>query len=339
MDLKQLRDGIDDVDSEILSLFMKRMKLCRGVADYKKEHNMPVFQGGREQQIIDRIVELTADKNLEKGTSALFTTIMDISKILQNRTILEENKDYNYTAPDFAGAKKIGCQGTSGANSEAAAKKVFGDREFTFYPTEAASRQAEQSRIAVLYSLAKENARIHVASVPGLLQRTIPPEVLLRAAFEIRSDSTCPPEDLEDALVRCGYSRAEQVDGPGQFARRGGILDFFSPFSSDPVRIEFWGDEIDSMSSFDVLTQRRTDPLESCTVLPAAEVLPTLSAGGVEVLAREMDAAASRLAKRRTSENAAALAANMRADAERLRNGVLLSDADRYLPVTARPLR
>ena len=210
---------------------------------------------------------------------------------------------------------------------------VLGMREFTFYPTEAASRQAEQSRIAVLYSLAKENARIHVASVPGLLQRTIPPEVLLRAAFEIRSDSTCPPEDLEDALVRCGYSRAEQVDGPGQFARRGGILDFFSPFSSDPVRIEFWGDEIDSMSSFDVLTQRRTDPLESCTVLPAAEVLPTLSAGGVEVLAREMDAAASRLAKRRTSENAAALAANMRADAERLRNGVLLSDADRYLPV------
>ena len=135
MDLKQLRDGIDDVDSEILSLFMKRMELCRGVADYKKEHNMPVFQGGREQQIIDRIVELTADKNLEKGTSALFTTIMDISKILQNRTILEENKNYNYTAPDFAGAKKIGCQGTSGANSEAAAKKVFGDREFTFYPS------------------------------------------------------------------------------------------------------------------------------------------------------------------------------------------------------------
>ncbi|MBO6093210.1 MAG: transcription-repair coupling factor, partial [Oscillospiraceae bacterium] len=56
---------------------------------------------------------------------------------------------------------------------------VLGMREFTFYPTEAASRQAEQSRIAVLYSLAKENARIHVASVPGLLQRTIPPEVLL----------------------------------------------------------------------------------------------------------------------------------------------------------------
>jgi chorismate mutase/prephenate dehydratase len=135
MDLKQLRDGIDDVDSEILSLFMKRMKLCRGVADYKKEHDMPVFQGGREQQIIDRIVKLTNDKNLEKGTSALFTTIMDISKILQNRTILAEDHINTCPAPDFAGAGKIGCQGTSGANSEAAAKKVFGDREFTFYPS------------------------------------------------------------------------------------------------------------------------------------------------------------------------------------------------------------
>ena len=210
---------------------------------------------------------------------------------------------------------------------------VLGMREFTFYPTEAASRQAEQNRIAALYSLAKGNTRIHVASVPGLLQRTIPPEALLRAAFEIRSDRPCPPEDLEDALVRCGYSRADQVDGPGQFARRGGILDFFSPISSNPVRIEFWGDEIDSMSSFDVLTQRRSDPLEKCVVLPAAEVLPTLSSGGVEVLAREMEAAASRFARRRTSENAAAIAATMRSDADRLRNGVLMSDADRYLPL------
>ena len=135
MDLKQLRDGIDGIDKEILSLFMKRMELCKGVADYKKKHDMPVFQGGREQQVIDRIQELTEDKRLEKGTAALFTTIMDISKILQNRTILSESPDYTFTSPDFAGAKRIGCQGTSGANSEAAAEKVFGKRDFSFYPS------------------------------------------------------------------------------------------------------------------------------------------------------------------------------------------------------------
>ena len=55
MDLKELRDQIDIIDSDILSLFMKRMELCRGVAEYKKQNNLPVFQGGREQQVIDRI--------------------------------------------------------------------------------------------------------------------------------------------------------------------------------------------------------------------------------------------------------------------------------------------
>ena len=69
MDLQQLRNGIDDIDSEILSLFMKRMKLCKEVADYKKLHDLPVFQGGREQQVIDRIKALTASPELENGRS------------------------------------------------------------------------------------------------------------------------------------------------------------------------------------------------------------------------------------------------------------------------------
>ena len=57
MDLQELRDRIDDLDAELLALFMKRMELCRDVADYKKEHNLPIFQGGREQQVIDRIMK------------------------------------------------------------------------------------------------------------------------------------------------------------------------------------------------------------------------------------------------------------------------------------------
>lgn len=133
MDLKQLRSGIDDIDAKILDLFMQRMELCRGVADYKKANNMPVFQGGREQEVIERIKRLTNDKELEKGTAALFTAIMDISKILQNRTILSEVPDYSYSAPDFINAEKIGCQGISGANSEAAARLIFGSRDFIFY--------------------------------------------------------------------------------------------------------------------------------------------------------------------------------------------------------------
>jgi len=133
MDLQQLRDRIDETDSEILSLFIKRMELCKGVADYKREHSMPVYQGGREQQVIDRIRKLTGDSELENGTSALFTTIMDISKLLQNRKLLADKGSYTFSSPDFSEKVKIGCQGTSGANSETASRMIFGDRKPRFY--------------------------------------------------------------------------------------------------------------------------------------------------------------------------------------------------------------
>ena len=209
----------------------------------------------------------------------------------------------------------------------------LGMRDFTFYSTEAASRQAEQKRLAALFTLAEGRSAVTVASIPGLLQRTIPPETLRRAAFEIDAGGSYPIEDVEAALLRCGYTRTEQVEGAGQFARRGGILDFFSPSEHEPVRIEFWGDDVDSMGHFDVASQRRTEPLERCVILPAAETLPEMTAGGRDALCREIESFAEKYGRRRTSENAAALCATLRADADRLRGAALISDADRYLPV------
>ena len=209
-------------------------------------------------------------------------------------------------------------------------------RDYLFYPAEAASRQAEQKRLAALHALLN-GAGVVTASVSGLMQRTIPPDALRRAAFIVEDTGSYAVEDIEDALTRCGYTRTAQVEGPGQFARRGGILDFFSPAEHEPVRVEFWGDEIDSMGHFDVSDQRRTEPVHRCVILPAAETLPTLTTGGVETLCREIERFADRYARKRTSENAATLAATLRSDAEKLRNGVLLSDADRYLPVIYPP--
>ncbi len=135
MDLQELRNNIDDIDSEILKLFLRRMELCREVAEYKKKHDMPVYQGGREKQVIDRIKALTGDKSLEAGTAALFTTIMDISKILQNRQLLADKEDNEFTLPAFENSSRIGCQGTSGANSETASRLIFGDKQPVFYKT------------------------------------------------------------------------------------------------------------------------------------------------------------------------------------------------------------
>ena len=207
---------------------------------------------------------------------------------------------------------------------------TLGLREFTFYESAAVSRQAEQKRLAALWAMAG-GAQVICASVSGLIQRTIPPETLRRAAFSIRDGSEAAMEDVIDALVRCGYSRTDQVEGPGQFAVRGGILDFFSPFESEPVRVEFWGDTVDSMGHFSVSDQRRTDAVERCTILPAAETLPSLCEGGGAALRDELEKWAARYERRRSSESAQKAAATIRSDAEKLGAGILISCADKYM--------
>lgn len=136
MDLNELREGIDNIDSRILELFEKRMDLCRNVALYKKENNLPIFQSDREVQIIEKIRNKTKNPALKDGSAALFTSIMDISKYLQQQEIMQDETNINFKAVQNLGdAKKIGCQGTSGANSETAANMIFGDKPIIFYQT------------------------------------------------------------------------------------------------------------------------------------------------------------------------------------------------------------
>lgn len=157
-------------------------------------------------------------------------------------------------------------------------------RQFDMYHTEAASHADEQKRIDTLYAMATDNSRVTVASIHGLIERTMPKHELLSKVFSIETNGSYPPEDVMDALIRCGYSRAYQLEGKGQFAQRGGILDFFSPSSENPVRIEYWGDDIDMMASFDVMTQRRIDYIDSCTILPASEELSDEFATGFDYI-------------------------------------------------------
>ena len=136
------------------------------------------------------------------------------------------------------------------------------------------SRQWEHSRIAALYELTQGRGRVAVATAEGLLQKTSPPQALCDAAVKLETGGRYDLGALPGRLVAAGYSRAEQVEGVGQFALRGGILDVFSPLMDEPVRCEFFDDEIDSMGAFDVATQRRTRNVDAALLLPAAELLP-----------------------------------------------------------------
>ena len=147
-----------------------------------------------------------------------------------------------------------------------------------------------------------------VIPMEALALRTLPADVLRRAALRISVGQELPPEELCRRLSDMGYAATSLCEGPGQFARRGGILDFYSPGDTEPVRIEYWGDDIDSMSRFDISTQRRTDHVDKCIILPAMESLPGLSPGGISSLCREIERFAANYAKKRNSESAATLA-------------------------------
>ena len=136
------------------------------------------------------------------------------------------------------------------------------------------SRQWEHQRVAALYRLGRGECRVLVATAEGLLQKTSPRERLSGAALTLAPGQRCSLEDLPRRLVDAGYARSDQVEGVGQFALRGGILDVFSPLMESPVRCEFFDDEIDSLGAFDPVTQRRTKNIDSALLLPACELLP-----------------------------------------------------------------
>ena len=201
-------------------------------------------------------------------------------------------------------------------------------RELQLRPAAAYSRQWEYRRLWALYRLAQEKPRVMVATAAAMAQLCLPPEVLRQTAFTLEVGQQYDVTALTARLIAAGYVRAQQVEGAGQFALRGGILDIFSPGPDRPVRCEFFDDELDSMGDFDVTTQRRVENRQRFTVLPAGEVLPFHDADTAENTARRIDAAAKRLARR---ENAAALRQRLEEDAQSLRQGVTPPGGDRYL--------
>ena len=201
-------------------------------------------------------------------------------------------------------------------------------REFTFHNAAVVSRQYEHRRLSVLRSLAAGECPLLVCTVEALLQRTIPKDLLTRASTVVRMGESRDLNGLAETLAAAGYVRCQQVEGVGQFALRGGILDFFSPAQARPVRVEFFGDEVDAMGLFDPETQRRVENIGSAEILPAAEVLPQLAPGGLGGLANAMEQAISRAKRRKGGE---ALAATLEEDRERLENGVSFPAMDRYI--------
>lgn len=200
-------------------------------------------------------------------------------------------------------------------------------RDFIFHNIESSSRDYEHQRISVLRTL-EEGKKTVIISAAALLMATIPPELLKQATFTISFDGEYDTEQLTEQLLQAGYRRCMQVEGEGQFSLRGGILDIFAPGEAQPVRIEFFGSEVDTMSYFDIGSQRRTRSLEKLICLPNMEVLPTLAEGGTAGVIAQIEKIIASKAKKHPELNK-----TLRRDAERLNNDGIFPAADKYLPL------
>lgn len=196
---------------------------------------------------------------------------------------------------------------------EAAA--LYRQKDYVFHPVEGASREFEYGRLSVLGRVLDGSCPIAVATAPAACQYTLPPQRYREATFVLRPGDACPTDQLARRLVEAGYVRRPQVDGPGQFSVRGGIVDLYPPQAAAPLRLEFWGDEVDTIAAFDLLTQRRGDGVEAVEITPAREVLVA-------------DPAALAAKLRKLGKNGPEA---LLADAERLETGAEVAGLDRYL--------
>lgn len=222
--------------------------------------------------------------------------------------------------PDEAQASKT----VSDLNALQGGAYVYPARDFVFRSMEGQSREYEHRRLHVLKKMLDGDYTAVVLSAEAALQLTLPPEEMLKRTMLLKCGEDVPVNDVIAALLAAGYVRAEQVDGIGQFAHRGGILDFFPPGRTQPIRVEFWGDTVDTIAGFDVETQRRGEPEEEAEITPAVEIL----FDSPQALAQKIKALSDGLKGRQSKARA-----SLQDDMQKLAQGMFPASTDRYLPL------
>ena len=268
----------------------------------------------------------------DRAVSGLLSAVSDGESVAVSGTA-----DIHKALLAVAVQKKLGRRVLLITPDEATASRLKGDisalgikaalfpvRDFCFAEVGAASKEYEYKRIDTLSKLLDGQIGVVIASAEAAVQHTVPPEILKKNKMTLISGKEFSPESITERLLTAGYRSVAEVEGKGQFSRRGGILDIFPVNTASPVRIEFWGDEIDSISEFDIFDQRRTGALDGISVTQAGEVVV------------DNDELAGKLTNVMLSGKKGVDTVRISRDIEALNAGISFC-LDRYLPLIYRP--
>ncbi len=203
---------------------------------------------------------------------------------------------------------------------------VFPSKEYIFYDIETANRTDSNVRLSVLDKIINDEDIIVVASVEALLAYTAESEQFKKGIINFRTGDIYEIWELSEKLVSIGYKRVDMIEGTGQFAVRGGIVDIYSPGIAMPVRIEFWDDEIDSIRVFDADTQRTIENTDSARAIPVTEAMYSDKRRDEIILELKR-----RAKNAMTHKDKAEYAANLNADAELFKERRSFPSVDKYI--------
>ncbi len=201
--------------------------------------------------------------------------------------------------------------------------QVFPARDLTLRSLEGFSREYEYRRIQTMGYLVSKRCNVVVSTLEAALMYTMPKECFLENTLTIKDTTVIEPKQLVQNLINAGYTKREMVEGPGQFAQRGDIIDIYTPDMPLPVRIEFWGDEIDRINTFEVESQRRTEQIKKVHISPVKEVLFTSPQQAVDCI--------NQYAKTVGTKNSKAFEKACEKDFITLKNGMMPQAMDKYI--------
>ena len=246
--------------------------------------------------------------------------LSDVSKCFVAHSLCQKGEKSFIITPDEATAVKV----QECLSELQDGVLLYPTREMTFVEVAGVSRDFEHIRLGVLSRILQGDYSAVVMSAAAACQYTMPPEELEKRTFKISVNDEINIAELEKKLVFAGYTRYDQVDGTSQFAVRGGIIDIFPTYLNEPVRIEFWGDTVDTISSFDIDTQRRSGKVDFIEITPANEVLVddnSKFADKIEALSKGLKGKAIKAREKLNN------------DIDKLRQGLHLNCLDKYLPL------
>lgn len=206
-------------------------------------------------------------------------------------------------------------------------------KDIIFYSADIHGNALVKERLKILRRLLENEPATIITTLDGGMDRILPLSYLEKRVISITEASNINLTSMQKELVYLGYERVVQVEGPGQFAVRGGILDIYSPTEDCPYRIELWGDEIDSIRSFDINSQRSIERVEEIKIYPAAEMIldEERIASGLKKIDEEKNHTYKRLREQMKTEEAARIHEIVEEFKDNIENFWGLSGIDSYV--------